>query len=135
MGLIGEKLLLTLCNGNMGYYIIVKTTSNGKHKAPSYGCHLEDRFQNFFLPEKSCCMHKDTWIMLNEFFDFSTAELLSKHFSGHIKTIGNLDPEVLPDILQCAISSNDISNAQISVLKQELQQLLVTPKNLATCDS
>jgi hypothetical protein len=50
-GLIGEKLLLTLCNGNMGYYIIVKTTSNGKHKVPFYGCHLEDRFQNFFYPK------------------------------------------------------------------------------------
>jgi hypothetical protein len=73
--------------------------------------------------------------MLNEFFDFSAAELLSKHFSGHIKTIGNLDLEVLPDILQCAISSNDISNAQINILKQEVQQLLIAPKNSVACDS
>jgi hypothetical protein len=40
---------------------------------------------NFFsLPQNSCCLEKDSYVGLDEFFELTTAELLATHFSGEI---------------------------------------------------
>jgi hypothetical protein len=80
-GNIGKKILVVLNDGGVGYYIVVKTTSKDSHKGLNYGCQTQNRYPNFFLPQNSCCLKKDTWIGLDEFFELTTAKLLAKHFS------------------------------------------------------
>ena len=90
-GTTGKKILVILNDGCVGYYIVVKTTSKDTHKSSNNGCQIQDQYPNFFLPQNSCCLKKDTWIGLDEFFELTTAELLAKHFSGEVKTIGVLN--------------------------------------------
>ena len=69
------------------------------------------------------CLKKDTWIGLDEFFELTTAELLAKHFSGEIKTIGVLSETLVKELLECAISCDDILTKQIEVLTAQLSLL------------
>jgi hypothetical protein len=80
-GTTGKKILVILNDGSVGYYIVVKTTSQNTHKSSNEGCQTQDRYPNFFLPQNSCCLKKETWIGLDEFFELTTAELLAKLIS------------------------------------------------------
>ena len=121
-GSIGKKILVVLNDGNIGYNLVVKTTSKDTHKSSNYGCQTQDRYPNFFLPQHSCCLEKDTWIGLDEFFEFTTAELLARHFSGEIRTIGVLPDKTVKKLLECAIDCDDILAKQIEVLIVQLSQ-------------
>jgi hypothetical protein len=112
-----------LNDGNVGYYIVVKTTSKNTHKSSNEGCQTQDRYPNFFLPQNSCCLKKETWIGLDEFFELTTAELLAKHFSGEVKTMGVLTESIVKALLECAINCDDILVKQIEVLTAQLLRL------------
>jgi hypothetical protein len=61
--------------------------------------------------------------MLDQFFEFSSTDLLSKSFSGQINRIGVLPDEVLIHLLKCAIGCQDISRKQSEVLYEMLSSL------------
>lgn len=113
----GKKLLIVLNDGESGSYIVIKTTSKSDFKGNDYGCQSDDRYPNFFCPKGSCCLKQDTWIQLDQFFEFKAHELMSKHFTGKIKRIGVLTDRILKDLLDCAIECDDISLKQAKVLK------------------
>ena len=120
----GEKLLVLLNDGEIGYYIVVKTTSNGIHKGRKLGCQLTDNYPNFFLPEGSCWFCKDTWIGLDRFFESDVHKLLDKRFSRQIIELrGNLSPKITCSLLECAIKSEDISLRNRYILKETLSSL------------
>jgi hypothetical protein len=121
-GSTAKKILVVLNDGSVGYYLIVKTTSKDTHKSSNYGCQIQDRYPNFFLPQNSCCLEKDTYVGLNEFFEFTTAELLARHFSGEIRTIGVLPDKTVKELLECAIGCDDILAKQIEILMAQLSR-------------
>lgn len=120
---VGKKILIILNDGNPGFYIIVKTTSKSAYKSAEYGCQLSNRYPNFFLPKGSCCLNEDTWIQLDQYFEFTAHELVSRHFTGQIKRIGILPKEIIYQLLDCAIKSDDISLSQEKILKEILKNL------------
>ncbi len=128
---MGKKILVVLNDGSVGYYIVVKTTSKETCKGLEQGCQTQNRYPNFFLPQNSCCLEKDTWIGLDEFFELTAAKLLAKHFSGEIRTLGILPNSITKELLECAISCDDIMIKQIEVLTVQLSQFTSMPeKNL-----
>lgn len=120
----GEKLFVILNDGEIGFYITVKTTSKPAFKCFQFGCQLTDKYPNFFLPKGCCCLHQNTWIELDNFFESRANELLTGHFSKQIKSIGNLSLKITCLLLKCAIKSKDISIRNRNVLKETLGFLL-----------
>jgi hypothetical protein len=123
-GETGKKILIVLNDGTPGYYIVVKITSQNAYKGNEFGCQNNDRYPNFFLPKGCCCLKNDTWIQLDEYFEFTTHELLAKHFSGEMVRIGVVPEEIFKDLLQCAIDSEDILMIHQKELKTILKAIL-----------
>jgi hypothetical protein len=122
-GQTGKKILIVLNDGSAGYYVVIKTTSRDRYKGISYGCQSSDRYPNFFLPKGSCCLSKDTWAMLDDFFEFKAQELLAKHFSGQIRRIGILPDKIIEELLRCAANCDDVTTSQTTILQQMLDML------------
>lgn len=118
-GEVGNKLFIVLNDGSAGFYVTVRTTSNPRNKSHDPGCHLGDWQPNFFVPEAAACLRTDTWICLDDFYEFDADELLSGHFSGRIKKIGELPEPVIANLIACAVESDDISGAQIAAIKMK----------------
>jgi hypothetical protein len=119
---VGRKILLVLNDGEVGYYVVVKTTSKGTHKGITFGCQSNDRYPNFFLPKGCCFLKEDTWLGLDEFFEFTANEILTKVFSGHIRQLAVLPESILRDVLICAADCLDISKKQEQVVRETLLQ-------------
>lgn len=115
-----KKILVILNDGCDGYYIAVKTTSRGTFKSVTYGCQATDRYPNFFLPVGSCCLKKNTWTLLDQFFELTAHLLLTKHFTGQIHHIGILKSDLLKQLLECAIICDDITLNQKEILEKVL---------------
>lgn len=116
-GEIGNKLLIVLNDGKESPYIIVKTTSKQKSKGKDEGCQLNDKPPNFYLPRNSCSFEKDTWVELNEFFEFKLSEMFQKKLAKTIQHKDLLTKDILKDLLNCAINCDDISEFQEQILK------------------
>lgn len=115
-GDVGNKILVSL-GTKSGVIVVAKATSQGHRYNSNFGCQLKERFPNFHLVKNCCVLQKPTWICLHEYYEFSAAELLQKHFSGDTKFIGNLSDEITVDLIACALNSLDISAAQVEILK------------------
>lgn len=122
-GTRGRKLLVVLTDGTDGYHVVIKTTSNPNYKGNKFGCQHDDRYPNFFLPAGSCCLDGQSWLQLDQYFEFSSAEFLSWHFSGRINRIGVLPAELTLMLLRCALETEDISERQLYAVSDMLQQL------------
>lgn len=122
-GEIGNKLLIVLNDGKEFPYIIIKTTSKQKTKNTDEGCQLNDKPPNFFLPRNSTSFEKDTWIELNEFFEFELSEMFQKRLARTIEHKNTLPKQILKDLLRCAINCDDISEFQEEILKKTLENL------------
>ena len=131
-GRTGKKLLIVLNDGESGSYIVIKTTSKSTFKGNDYGCQSTDRYPNFFCPRGSCCLKYDTWIQLDQFFEFKAHELMAKHFTGKIKRVGVLPDQLLRELLDCAVDCQDITSKQAKVLKDCTQTVKSSEKTKHT---
>ncbi len=123
-GTTGNKLVVLLTSLADGYfYIGAKTTSKDKHKGKNAGCQHKDIYPNFFIPKGTSSFPVDTWVSLDEFYEFKSTELIQRHFSGEIKTIGMLDNALTIKLLNCVLQSEDITLHQESAIKVTLEQL------------
>ncbi len=121
-GGFGRKYLVVLNDGACGYYILAKTTSNPKNKTSSYGCNSKDIYPNFFLPDGRGCLRGDSWVCLNEFYEFTRTTIISGGMSGVINNMGCLVHGVQASLISCAIHCDDISVSQIAVLDDVLKR-------------
>lgn len=108
-GTTSKKYIILLNDGNPGYYIIVKTTSNDNCKGYQFGCQLEDRYPNFFLPCNGCEFPKNTWVELEQYYEYPLNEMLKKHVSKELEHYGILDENITCQLLECVLESEDIS--------------------------
>ena len=120
---IGNKLLIVLNDSSSSVYVIVKTTSKQKHKNKKSWCQANDKPPNFFLPKGSCWFDIDTWIELNEFFEIDLNSILNKKLKGILRHCDSLPKDILKDLLICAINCDDITEAQIQILQNILDNL------------
>lgn len=117
-GATGEKLFVVLNDGRNGTYVTVKTTSKDARYGVSYGCQVTARFPHFFLPKGSCCLDGHTWLCLDEFYEFEAQQLIGQITDMRINRIGVLPQDLTREIQACAISCDDISQAQSDCLRE-----------------
>ncbi|MBF0212388.1 MAG: hypothetical protein HQM00_02350 [Magnetococcales bacterium] len=120
----GRKLCIVLNNGKIGYYLVVKTTSQPHHFSSKYGCQPPPaRHPAFYLPQATGTFQKDTWVQLGEFFRFDMHTLLNKRMQGVVLVKCMLPKPFVKGILECAILSDDLLSADIPVLQESLRGL------------
>lgn len=115
----GQKILIALGTAH-GVTIVVKTTSQARRFRNEYGCQAEHRFPNFHLVKGCCCLPKPTWVCLDEYYEFNDRELLQRHFSGDINRRGALPDPITIELIECALSSDDISPRQTNIVQTAL---------------
>jgi hypothetical protein len=120
---IRKKIFIVLNNGNCGFYIAVKTTSKGDRYGIQYGCQIMDRFPNFHLVKGSSFLHENTWIQLDDYFEFKSEKLIQKVMTGTIKRIGILELSQTIELLKCVSHSDDISLIQEKEIKKTIDDL------------
>lgn len=84
---------------------------------------MNDNPPNFFLPKGSCSFEKDTWIELNEFFEFELSEIFQKRLAKTIEHKNILPNRILKDLLNCAVNCDDISEFQENIIKKVLTEI------------
>lgn len=122
-GATAPKLFIILNDGTAGFYIAIRTTSRQKTKGQNEGCQSDDRPPNFFVPDGKSCIRGDTWLLLNDFYEFNRFDLLGRRMSGKIDHIGTLPHDVTVELLACAIESFDITSKQRDILQEVLNKL------------
>ena len=121
-GTVHRKIIVLLSDGLSGTYVVVKTTSKSHRFGLDFGCQLLGRFPCFFLPRGSCCLDLDTWIQLDAYYEFDAYELERKVIDGAVYRIGTVGDHAR-QLLTCAINSEDISEAQTTLLRTALKAL------------
>lgn len=115
----GQKFLILL--GTLeGICLVVKTTSQGRRYLLDYGCQINHRFPSFNLVKGCCCLPKQTWTCLDEYYEFTYSEVLKKYYSGSLTKFGELTKEITYSLLTCALESDDISQTQKKIVKSAL---------------
>lgn len=116
----GEAKKLFVILGTLkGLYVVAKTTSKQHGRGTTYGCQPKDRFRNFYLPPNSSYLDGNTWVCLDEFYDFSAAELLKKGMDGTMWTLCTIEAH-LKALQHCALDSLDISSSQAEIVRASL---------------
>ena len=123
-GASAPKLLVLLNDGVSGYYIIVKLTSQRHEKGVQPGCQPKDRFQNFYLRQGAGGLPKDSWVMLNEFYEADLGQLLQLKLKGRLEHKGCLEESTLKALIVCAKESLDISDRHAAELDDCLNRLV-----------
>jgi len=105
-GNTGEKLFVVLCTSplNESKVVVVRTTTGERRGAKSYGCNLDDRWQNFYLPEDAKVFREPTWIMLDYAVEYSVNALET----SAAKQTSKLGPLAFRHLLECAAQATDL---------------------------
>ena len=104
-GTSGQKLFVVLCTSPLdrSKVVVVRTTSQ-ESGAKSYGCHLDDRWQNFYLPKDAKVFRQSTWIKLDYAIEYPVNNL----GTAAAKRKNKLGPIAFKDPLDCAAQATDI---------------------------
>ena len=104
-GNTGKKYFIVLCSSPLvdSKVVAVRTTSK-ERGAKSYGCNLNDRWQNFYLPEEAKVFPVSTWIMLDYAIEYPASNLGTELSEQKFK----LGPIAFRDLLECAAQTSDI---------------------------
>lgn len=124
----GEKLFVVL-GSDKGISVVAKTTSQAYGKGITYGCQPNDRFHNFHLPVNSCYLKKNTWICLDEFYELKQSELLQKRFKGVVNHLCDLPIQIVREVQDCALLSEDISTRQEQIVNKSLLAIPTSTAN------
>ncbi len=87
-----------------------------------YGCQADHRYPNFHLVKGCCCLSRPTWVCLDEYYEFKDSELLQRHFSGDVNRIGELPDVITIELMECALSADDISGRQAGIVRNALDE-------------
>lgn len=117
------KKILVILGSENGITVAAKTTSNGTRFGTAYGCQVDGRFPCFHLPLGSCFLNRASWVCLDEFYEFRHTEILMRHFSGRVRSLGRLGTGPTADLLGCAVCSDDISSRHETIVRAALDGL------------
>lgn len=120
-GTVAPKYFAVLNDKEAGIFVAVRFTSKPHGRNISFGCQLRDRLPNFHLPLHSCQFLKQpTWVVLDEYSEFSRHELYDRMLKSEMVRIGELEKSIAIALIECAAASNDISAFQRKLVAESL---------------
>lgn len=106
-GSIIDKLIIILCDFGTDY-LVVQTTRQQKFKKKVYGYQISDKPPNYFIPENTSWFKDNTWVLLNEIFEYNSDTFYYKKQDNIAFHRNVLSKELMKEIFQCALKSEDI---------------------------
>lgn len=100
--------------------LAAKTTSKGSRYRNDHGCQAGSYFAAFLLTSGCCCLPKNTWVCLDEYYELPIPLVQSKVVSGDINQYGLLPSELTRDIQACAVTTDDISASQEALIRAHI---------------
>lgn len=120
-GETSDKYLVVLGNARKnGVILVAKTTSKGHRYRLDFGCQSANRYPAFYLPQKSCCFPRCTWVCLSEFYELKETALMQSMAIGEVYRFGVLEDSFTRDLQFCAKGSDDISSHQEAMIDGSL---------------
>jgi hypothetical protein len=115
-GDIGEKLLIILNTPQDNQpYLACKTTSRCKYLITIEGCHSDKSI--YHIKANKDGFHCDTWVQLNEIFEFTQAERLKAHLIDKVCAVTHcLSEPTIRAILNCIWKGDDASQYHLDLL-------------------
>lgn len=116
-GSITDKLIIILCDFGTDF-LVVQTTRQQLGKNKVAGCQLADKPPNYFIPANSAWFKDDTWVRLDEVFEYNSTQYHYKKEDGIVFYKNALPMDLMKSILECAIKSEDIDIYYIKILER-----------------
>ncbi len=121
-GTITNKFILVLCDFGSDW-LVVQTTQQPLAKNRFIGCQINDKPPNYYIPKTYGLFTDDTWIRLDEVFEYNADTFFYKRKDGIVYDKGVFNDSLLKDILQCALKSDDIDIFYLEFLERCLDSL------------
>lgn len=115
-GTTGQKLLIIL-NTPKGHqpYLVCKTTSKCKYCIVNEGCHSDKSI--YHIKANKDGFDRDTWVQLDEIFEFTQAEILKAHLIDKTCTMTHcISDATVRAILNCIWKGDDASQDHLDLL-------------------
>ena len=118
-GASADKFLVVLAATD--YEILVaKTTSQGRNYRIDHGCQAGNYFPAFLLTVGCCCLSKNSWVCLGDYYELEKQKVFDGAVGGAIRVFGMLTEELTRDVQVCAVNTDDISAAQEALIRAHL---------------
>jgi hypothetical protein len=113
-----DKLIIIVAElGND--FLAVKTTTRQRHMNNTSGCQINDKPPNFYIPAHASWFNKDTWVELDEIFEIDSTLLNIKLRDRVAAKRGAVSDDLLKQILDCALQSQDIEQYYMEFLRRK----------------
>lgn len=121
-GDIIDKLIIVF--GDLGTdYLVAQTTRQKKVKKENIGCQPSDQPHNFFIPKNTHWFEDNTWVLLNEVFEYNFDTFAHKKEGKIVQHRHVLSKEIMKQILGCALQSDDIEEFYLEFIQRSYDQL------------
>lgn len=121
-GQIINKFIVVLC-GYGSDWLVAQTTRQELDKNRTPGCQVNDTPPNFYLPRGGGILNEDTWIRLDEVFEYNSDTFFFKKKDNVAYLKDTISKPLMKDILQCALKSEDIDLFYLEFLEREYDSL------------
>lgn len=121
-GSITNKLIIVLCEYGTNY-LVAQTTRQQDYKNKVDGCQINDRPPNYFIKGGHEWFNDDTWVRLDEVFEYDSDTFFYKREDGVVIERCTLSSTLMKEILECALKSKDIDLYYLEVLERAYDKL------------
>jgi len=118
-GTSANKYLVVLATTST-VLLVAKTTSKGHNYRNDHGCQAGNYFPAFLLTAGCCCLPLSTWICFSEFYELQLHKVFAGIVGGSISQYGALRPDLTKDVQACAVSTDDITSTQETLIRANL---------------
>jgi hypothetical protein len=123
-GHIDYKLIIVVCKYGENC-LVLQTTRQPKGKNRINGCQVGDKPPNFYVPQSTTWFDEDTWVLLNEVFEYDSNQFLYKKEDGVVQLKTNLSTLFMKDLLECLLKSRDIDGFDKDFIQRAYKELEV----------
>lgn len=111
-----KKLLIVLNEATSTTpYLLLLATSQQYGKRIDQGCHAKKGY--YTISPKTDWFKVTTWIMFDRIYEFTFERELKEHFERNLITQTTLKENTIRAIINCLKQSDDITPAQLALLK------------------
>ncbi len=121
-GHIDYKLIIVVCEYGENC-LVIQTTRQPKGKNKIEGCQVSDNPPNFFVPQNTKWFEDDTWILLNEVFEYDSNQYLYKKEDGVVQHKCDLPNDFMKALLDCLLKSRDVDGFEKDFVKRAYNNL------------
>lgn len=121
-GNIDYKLIIVVCEYGDNR-LVLQTTRQSKGKSRTEGCQVNDTPPNFYVPSNTTWFDDDTWILLDEVFEYDSNQYFIKKEDGIIRHKTDLPKSFMKDLLNCLMQSRDIDGFDKDFINKAYEKL------------